>query len=83
MLAYTDNPVDGFEGTLLWAKLVILFTTDVVLLQLVVSFQDISVDPKVNTASTMNIELAVMNVSIPHEGAEPCAEGIYSFLNCF
>ena len=71
LATYTENPVDGSEGALLWTKLVVLFTTAAVI-PLIVPRQYVPVDPKVNTASTMTIELAVLNVSIaPHEGAEP------------
>ena len=71
LATYTENPVDGSEGALLWTKLVVLFTTAVII-PLVIPRQYVPVDPKVNTASTMIIKLAVLNVSIaPHEGAEP------------
>ena len=71
LATYTENPVDGSEGALLWAKLFVLFTTAVII-PLVVPRQYIPVDPKVNTCSTMIIELAALNVFIaPHEGAEP------------
>jgi hypothetical protein len=71
LATYTENPVDGYEGALLWTKLVVLFTTAVII-PLVVPRQYVPVDPKVNTASTMIINIAILNVSIaPHEGAEP------------
>ena len=71
LATYTLNPVDGSEGALLWTKLVVLFTTAVII-PLVVPRQYVPVDPKVNTASTMIIKLAVLKVPIaPHEGAEP------------
>ena len=52
---YTENPVDESEGALLSAKLVVLFTTAVII-PLVVPRQYVPVDPKVNTASTMIIQ---------------------------
>ena len=71
LATYTENPVDGSEGALLWAKLVVLFTTAVII-PLVIPRQYVPVDPKVNTASTMVIKLAILNVLIaPHESAEP------------
>ena len=71
LATYTLNPVDGSKGALLWTKLVVLFTTAVII-PLVVPRQYVPVDPKVNTASTMIIKLAVLKVPIAsHEGAEP------------
>ena len=71
LATYTENPVDGSEGALLWTKLVVLFTTAVII-PLLVPRQYVPVDPKVYTASTMIIELAILNVSIaPYEGAKP------------
>ena len=71
LATYTENPVDGSEGALLWTNLVVLFTTAVII-PLVVPRQYVPVDPKVNTASTMVIKLAILNVLIaPHESAEP------------
>ena len=68
---YTEDPVDESEGALLWAKLVVLFTTAVII-PLVVPRQYVPVDPKVNTASTMIIKTAMLNVCIaPDERAEP------------
>ena len=49
---YTEDPVDESEGALLWAKLVVLFTTAVII-PLVVPRQYVPIDPKVNTASTI------------------------------
>jgi hypothetical protein len=51
---YTESPVDGSEGALLWTKLVLLFTTAVII-PLVVPRQYVPVDPKVNNASAMII----------------------------
>ena len=73
LATYTENPVDESEGALIWTKLVALFTTAVII-PLVVPRQYVPVDPKVNTGSTMVIELAVLNMPsmiAPHEGAEP------------
>ena len=71
LATYTDNPVDGSEGALLWTKVIVLFITAVII-PLVVPRQYVPVDPKVNTASTMVIKLAILNVLIaPHESAEP------------
>ena len=55
LATYTENPVDGSEGALLLAKLVVLFITAVII-PLVVPRQYVPVDPKVNTASTMIIQ---------------------------
>ena len=55
LATYTENPVDGSEGALLLAKLVVLFTTAVII-PLVVPRQYVPVDPKVNTASAMIIQ---------------------------
>ena len=71
LATYTEDPVDGSEGALLWIKLTVLFTTAVII-PLVVPRQYVPIDRKVNTASTMITELSVLNVSVaPHEGAEP------------
>jgi len=47
LATYTEIPVDGSEGALLWTKLVVLFTTAVII-PLVVPRQYVPVDPKVN-----------------------------------
>ena len=57
LATYTENPVDESEGSLLWIKLAVLFITAVII-PLVVPRQYVPVDPKVNTASTMIVELA-------------------------
>ena len=57
LATYTENPVDGSEGALLWTKLVVLFTTAVII-PLVIPRQYVPVDPKVNTAGTIIIEQA-------------------------
>ena len=54
LATYTENPVDRSEGTILWAKLVVLFTTAVII-PLVVPRQYIPVDPKVNSAASTMI----------------------------
>ena len=59
LATYTENPVDGSKGAQLWTKLVVLFTTAVII-PLVVPCQ--YVDPKVNTANTMIIKLVVLKV---------------------
>ena len=66
LATYTENPVDGSEGALLWTKLIVLFITAVII-PLVVPRQYVPVDPKVNTASTMIIKLAILNV--PYDSA--------------
>ena len=71
LATYTESPVDGSEGALLWAKLIVLFTTAAII-PLVVPRQYVPVDPKVHTAIIMITELAVLSASIaPHESAEP------------
>jgi hypothetical protein len=55
LATYTESPVDGSEGALLWTKLVVLFTTAVII-PLVVPRQYVPVDPKVYTASAMIIQ---------------------------
>ena len=71
LATYTENPVDGSEGALLWTKLVVLFTTAVII-PLVVPRQYVPVDPKVHTTIIMITEIAVLNVPVaPHESAEP------------
>ena len=55
LATYTENPVDGSEGALIWTKLVVLFITAVII-PLFVPRQYVPVDPKVNTASAMIIE---------------------------
>ena len=74
LATYTERPVDESEGALLWTRLVVLFTTAVII-PLVIPRQYVPVDPKVNTLPVTMItkKPAVLNdVSIaPHEGAEP------------
>lgn len=71
LATYTQNPVDASEGTLLWMKLIVLFATAVII-PLLVPRRYVPVDPKVNTPSTIIIELVALNLFIaPHEGAEP------------
>ena len=71
LATYTENPVDRSEGALLWTKLVVLFTTAVII-PLVVPRQYVPVDLKVITAIIMITGLSVLNVSIaPHESPEP------------
>ena len=60
LATYTENPVDGSEGALIWTKLVVLFITAVII-PLFVPRQYVPVDKKVNTASAMIIELAILN----------------------
>ena len=70
LATYTEKPVDESEDALLWIKLIVLFITAVII-PLFVPRQYVPVDPKVNTASTMFIKLAVLNVSTAPHGAEP------------
>ena len=55
LATYTEIPLDESEGALLWTKLVVLFTTAVII-PLVIPRQYVPVDPKVITASTMVIK---------------------------
>ena len=55
LATYTEIPVDESEGTLLWTKLAVLFTTAVIM-PLIVPRQYVPVDPKVNTSSTTIIK---------------------------
>lgn len=71
LATYTEEPVDVSEGILLWIKLAVLFTTAVII-PLFVPRQYIPVDPKVGVPGTINIELAVLTLSIaPHDCPEP------------
>ena len=54
LATYTEIPLDESEGALLWTKLVVLFTTAVII-PLVIPRQYVPVDPKVITASTVMI----------------------------
>ena len=70
LATFTDKPVDLSEGVVLWTKLVVLFTTAVII-PLLVPRQYVPVDPKVNAPSVITIELAVLTLSIASYEAKP------------
>ena len=54
LATYTEKPIDISEGTLLWTKLAVLFTTAGII-PLIVPRQYVPVDPKVNVPNAIVI----------------------------
>jgi len=68
LATYTEKPVDLSEGALLWIKLIVLFTTAVVI-PLLVPRQYVPVDPKVLVPIAISIDLAVLTLFIASHGS--------------